>query len=163
MIWLVLVIQVYFLLKDREWVSYKKMRYVLSQELVDAYSHRMHYSFHYCTIISFRISPVAKTFQNQYLHSAAACRSPRLSSNQCHCTFPHSRTGSCQWNHTSTWRSCICCFLKAARKEKHFVTASLSLQQTIMKSNLVKKIKSWLFTRLDEKHHKHKKKGEKSS
>lgn len=59
---LVLVIQVYFLLKDREWVSYKKMRYVLGQELVDAYSHRMHYSFHYCAITSFRISPVAKTF-----------------------------------------------------------------------------------------------------
>lgn len=102
-------------------------------------------------------------FQKQYLHSAAACRSPRLSSNQCHCTFPHSRTGSCQWNHTSTWRSCICCFLKAARKEKHFVTASLSLQQTIIKSNVVMKIKSWLFTRLDEKHHKHKKKGGKKA
>lgn len=52
----------------------------------------------------------------QYLHPAAACRSPRLSSNRCRCTSRRSTTGSCRWNHILTWRSCICCFSKAAKR-----------------------------------------------
>lgn len=51
MIRLVLVIQVNFLLKDREWISDEEVRYVLSQQLVNSYTQEADYSSLYIRLL----------------------------------------------------------------------------------------------------------------
>ena len=48
---LVFIIQVDFLLKDGEWISYEEVCYVLGQQFVNSYTQQADFSFLYCTSI----------------------------------------------------------------------------------------------------------------
>lgn len=86
MIGFIFIIQVYFLLKYREWISDEEVCYVLGQQLVNSWKKKFIKLFF---IIQTSIRGFWICFW-QYLHRAAVCRSPRLLSNQYRCTAHHS-------------------------------------------------------------------------